>query len=97
MRGGESPVVMGTLGGFPNPPALWLRRAKPGFANAIMGMGTLGGFPNPPALWLRRAKPGFANAIMGVPWSECCALVSHSPLCYICAVPCLSCPATRRG
>ena len=26
---------MGTLGGFPNPPALWLRRAKPGYANAI--------------------------------------------------------------
>jgi hypothetical protein len=25
---------MGTLGGFPNPPALWLRRAKPGSANA---------------------------------------------------------------
>jgi hypothetical protein len=27
---------MGTLGGFPNPPALRLRRAKPGYANAIM-------------------------------------------------------------
>ena len=26
---------MGTLEGFPNPPALWLRRAKPGSANAI--------------------------------------------------------------
>jgi len=25
---------MGTLKGFPNPPALWLRRAKPVFANA---------------------------------------------------------------
>jgi septum formation protein len=25
---------MGTLGGFPNPPALWLRRAKPACANA---------------------------------------------------------------
>ena len=25
---------MGTLGGFPNPPALWLRRAKLGYANA---------------------------------------------------------------
>jgi hypothetical protein len=25
---------MGTLGGFPNPPALWLRRAKPGSAYA---------------------------------------------------------------
>jgi len=27
-------VLMGTLKGFPNPPALWLRRAKPVFANA---------------------------------------------------------------
>ena len=54
---------MGTLTGFPIPPALWLRRAKPAFANAIMG--TLTGFPIPPALWLRRAKPAFANAIMG--------------------------------
>ena len=32
---------MGTQGGFPNPPALWLRRAKPGSAYAIV-MGTLG-------------------------------------------------------
>ena len=38
---------MGTLGGFPNPPALWLRRAKPGYAYAIMG--TLGGFASPSA------------------------------------------------
>jgi len=36
---------MGTLGGFPTPPALWLRRAKPAFAYAIMG--TLGGFAPP--------------------------------------------------
>jgi 3-methyl-2-oxobutanoate hydroxymethyltransferase len=28
---------MGTLGGFPSPPALWLRRAKPGYANAFDG------------------------------------------------------------
>src|ERR1017187_1941490 len=54
---------MGTLGGFPNPPALWLRRAKLASANAVMG--TLGGFPNPPALWLRRAKLASANAVMG--------------------------------
>ena len=33
---------MGTLKGFPNLPALWLRRAEPGCAYAIMG--TLGGF-----------------------------------------------------
>ncbi len=30
---------MGTLEGFPNPPALWLRRAKPGFAYAIIANG----------------------------------------------------------
>jgi hypothetical protein len=28
---------MGTLRGFPNPPAHWLRRAKLGFANAVDG------------------------------------------------------------
>jgi len=33
-------VEMGTLGGFPTPPALWLRRAKPGPANAIVNAGT---------------------------------------------------------
>jgi hypothetical protein len=27
---------MGTLKGFPCPPALWLRRAKPAFAHALM-------------------------------------------------------------
>ena len=32
-----SSIIMGTLGGFPYPPALWLRRAKPASANAIMG------------------------------------------------------------
>jgi hypothetical protein len=42
---------MGTLKGFPNLPALWLRLAKPAFAYAIMG--TLKGFPNLPALWLQ--------------------------------------------
>jgi hypothetical protein len=34
---------MGTLGGFPNPPTLWLRRAKPGYAYAMME--TLKGLP----------------------------------------------------
>ena len=53
---------MGTLKGFPNPPALWLWRAKPAFAHAMMGTE---GFPNPPALWLWRAKPAFAYAMMG--------------------------------
>ena len=52
---------METLRGFPFLPALWLRRAKPGFANAS-DMETLRGFPFLPALWLRRAKPGFVNA-----------------------------------
>jgi hypothetical protein len=28
-------LSMGTLGGCPYPPALWLRRAKPDYANAI--------------------------------------------------------------
>ena len=28
---------MGTLKGFPDAPALWLRRAKPAYAYAIMG------------------------------------------------------------
>ena len=32
-----SSTLMGTLGGFPNPAALWLRRAKLAFANAVMG------------------------------------------------------------
>ena len=49
-RGSESRlallIVMGTLGGFPYPPALWLRRAKPGSAYAFVLMGTLGGFPS---------------------------------------------------
>ena len=36
---------MGTLRGFPCPPALWLRRAKPAYAYAIMG--TLRGFAPP--------------------------------------------------
>jgi hypothetical protein len=36
---------MGTLGGFPNPPALWLRQAKPAFAYAIME--TFAGFAPP--------------------------------------------------
>jgi hypothetical protein len=35
---------METLGGFPNLPAFWLRRAKPG--SAVIHMETLGGFPN---------------------------------------------------
>ena len=35
-RQGHRNTVMGTLKGFPNPPALWLRRAKPAYAYAIM-------------------------------------------------------------
>jgi hypothetical protein len=59
-------IVSGTLGGFLQPPALWLRRAKPGYADAILS-GTLKGFLTPPALWLRRAKPDFADAIVQEP------------------------------
>ena len=44
-------------------PALWLWRAKPAFAYAILG--TRPHFPCPPALWLWRAKPAFAYAILG--------------------------------
>jgi len=72
---------MGTLEGFPNPPALWLRRAKPASAYAgptwelSKGSQTLG--PSPPnlptarfarprALWLRRAKPASAYAGLGL-------------------------------
>jgi hypothetical protein len=73
---------MGTLRRFPNPPALWLRQAKPAFANAII-MGTLRRFPNPPALWLRQAKPAFANAIPY--WRMCGAGDRHFvSLCSVC-------------
>jgi hypothetical protein len=73
------PILMETLRGFPNLPALWLRRAKLAFAYAFL-MGTFKGLPNPRplpatlptarfarprALWLRRAKLAFAYAVMG--------------------------------
>ena len=52
---------MGTLEGFPYPPAVRLRRAKPGYAYAT-NMGTLEGFPRalpyPPALRRRREGRG---------------------------------------
>ena len=63
---------MGTLGGFPNPPALWLRRAKPAFAYAVMG--TLKGFrsalgtrhpPYTPLASRGLAKPSRALASAG--------------------------------
>jgi len=40
-------TLRGTLRGFPNPPALWLRWAKPTYANAITGT---------PAVYLRMAE-----------------------------------------
>ena len=46
-------VVMGTLGGFPNPPAMVRAELSSAAPHAIV-MGTLGGFPNPPALWRSR-------------------------------------------
>jgi hypothetical protein len=77
-------MIMGTLKGFPNPPALWLRRAKPAFAYAIMG--TLKGFAPPfgpprptpaplAALGLanpsRALAPGLAAAAAAAsPWAE---------------------------
>ena len=60
---GQPSELLGRGQSLGKAPALWLRRAKPAFAYAIVE--TLGGFPNPPALWLRRAKPAFAYAIMG--------------------------------
>jgi hypothetical protein len=46
LRQGHRYTVMGTLGGFPNPPALWLRRAKPDYAYAIMGTARPGALPH---------------------------------------------------
>jgi hypothetical protein len=60
---GQPSELLGRGQSLGKAPALWLRRAKPAFAYAIVE--TLGGFPNPPALWLRRAKPAFAYAIVG--------------------------------
>jgi hypothetical protein len=60
---------MGTLKGFPDAPALWLRRAKPAYAYAIMG--TLKEFalpfgpppaPSTPLASLGLAKPSRAVA-----------------------------------
>ena len=60
-------VVMETLGGFPNLPALWLRRAKPAFAYASQTAGVPPYVPSgracPPA---RRACCGSQNAIDSV-------------------------------
>jgi len=49
---------MGTLKGFPNPPALWLRRASP--ASPTRFDGNPERVPKPSRALLRRAKPGFA-------------------------------------
>jgi hypothetical protein len=56
---------MGTLKGFPCPPALWLRRAKPAYAYAIME--TLKGFPNPRAMVRGERSSPAPHAIMGTP------------------------------
>jgi hypothetical protein len=65
-RPGQSQLRWEPWEEFPNPPALWLRRAKLGFANALRWE-PWEEFPNPPALWLRRAKLGFANALRWEP------------------------------
>jgi hypothetical protein len=45
----QSSIVMGTLGGFPNPPAMGSdEQARPRPTRSTV-TGTLGGFPNPPA------------------------------------------------
>ena len=43
-------VDMGTLGGFPNPPAMVRGEQSSPAPHATIFMGTLGGFPNPPAM-----------------------------------------------
>jgi hypothetical protein len=57
---------MGTLGGFPNPPALWLWRAKPAFAYAIMG--ALGRVPKPSRALALAGKARLRLRDHGSPW-----------------------------
>ena len=73
----QAAIVLGTLGGFPNPPALWLRRAKPAFAYAIVS-GTLGGFPSPPAK-LRGRQSRLATRAIRMPWPRSEALRARGP------------------
>jgi len=49
-------IFMGTLKGFPNPPAMVRRRQSRRAPHAIF-MGTLKGFPNPPAMVTPPAEP----------------------------------------
>src|ERR1039457_5345425 len=75
---------MGTLGGFPNPPALWLRRAKLASANAVLG--TLGGFPspsapaNPPCQRGRRDQKALDSPLALDELKQRAALVAHALL-----------------
>jgi len=77
---------MGTLEGFPNPPALWLRRAKPGYANADDGNAGRGRFalgtrlsPCHPLAVLGLAKPsrGLASAGVGKGEARCGRVVGR--------------------
>ncbi len=56
-------AVMGTLRGFPNPPAMVRRRQSRRAPHAVMG--TLRGFPNPPAMVRRRQSRRAPHAVMG--------------------------------
>ena len=62
---------METLGGFPNLPALWLRRAKPGYAYAVLRAGivmeTLGGLALHSAPATRPAAPALRAASPNLP------------------------------
>ena len=93
---------MGTLGGFPNPPALWLRRAKPGFAYATMG--TLGGLavhsapathPASPALRAASPNPPALWLQAGRPWAKpACANAAMGTLEGLAAPRCCGAHAT---
>jgi hypothetical protein len=58
---------MGTLEGFPNPPAMVRRRHSRRAPHATTFMGTLEGFPNPPAMVRRRHSRRAPHAITWEP------------------------------
>jgi hypothetical protein len=61
---------MGTLKGFPNPPAMGSDGQSPSSPDAIFEMGTLRGFPNPPAMGSDGQSPSSPDAIDGVIFME---------------------------
>jgi FMN phosphatase YigB (HAD superfamily) len=68
----EPPTIeMGTLGGFPNPPATLRSRRSRLAPHAIIEMGTLGGSPNPPATLRSRQSrlaPHAIDLLTELPW-----------------------------